>query len=462
MQNFDTIAAIATAQGSGGIGIVRISGKDSKQILAGVFLPASPSFTNFRPWTLHRGRFINEQGNIIDDVLAVYMPAPKTFTGEHVVEIHCHGGQAILQLVLETLMARGARLAERGEFSRRALLNGRVDLTQAEAIAEMIAAKNPAALRLGSNKLDGLLGKYVLVLRENLEHLRLSLSVAIDFPEEELECLSKTEFVQIINDVRKALEKLLQAHERYRHWQEGATVALAGAVNAGKSSLLNALLGYNRALVTDTPGTTRDFLEEYINIHGLSIKLVDTAGLRNAIDQVERMGIKRGRERIEDADAIILVLDGSLGPKAVEMLLEEDKKLADFEHCIIVWNKSDLAPEIHLPSNWQNYTSKCLLVSAKEGQGLNTLCEKIKGVILKDQNTEPKASEIVPNMRQAKLLSDAAAELSTLATDIGNALPYDVCSVRLDTAVNLLGQITGLDSNDEMLDKVFSTFCIGK
>ncbi len=462
MQSFDTIAAVATAQGSGGIGIVRISGKDSKQILARVFLPMSSKFTNFHPWTLHHGRFINEHGDLIDDVLVVYMPAPKTFTGEHVVEIHCHGGQAILQLVLETLVTHGARLAERGEFSRRALLNGRVDLTQAEAIAEMIAAKNPAALRLGSNKLDGLLGKYVSVLRENLEHLRLSLSVAIDFPEEELECLSPAEFVQIINDVRNSLEKLLQAHERYRHWQEGATVALAGAVNAGKSSLLNALLGYNRALVTDTPGTTRDFLEEYININGLSIKLVDTAGLRNAHDQVERMGIERGRERIGEADAIILVLDGSLGPQAMEMLLDDDKNLATLDNSIIVWNKADLAPEINLPTSLQDYAAKCLLVSAKEGQGLDVLCEKIKSIVLRGHSTEPKASEIVPNMRQAKLLKDAANELSILATDIANSLPYDVCSVRLDSAVSLLGQITGLDSSEEMLDKVFSTFCIGK
>ncbi len=462
MHNSDTIAAIATAQGAGGIGIVRISGKNSKQILARVFLPASPNFTNFRPWTLHRGRFIDEQGQVIDDVLAVYMPGPKTFTGEHVVEIHCHGGQAILQLVLQTLTTHGARLAERGEFSRRALLNGRVDLTQAEAIAEMIAAKNPAALRLGSNKLDGLLGKYVSTLRENLEHLRRSLSVAIDFPEEEVECLSPTEFVQIISDVRNALEKLLQAHERYRHWQEGATVALAGPVNAGKSSLLNALLGYNRALVTDIPGTTRDFLEEYINIENLSVKLVDTAGLRQASDHIERMGIERGRARIEDADAIILVLDGSIGPKTIDALLEEDKRLATLEHTIIAWNKSDLAPEINLPAKWEKLASKCLLVSAKEGQGLDELCTHIKSIILKEHNTEPKAAEIVPNMRQANLLKDAAAELGILATDIGNALPYDVCSVRLDSALSLLGQITGLDSSDEMLDKIFSTFCIGK
>ncbi len=458
----DTIAAIATPSGAGGIGIVRISGKDAKKILAKVFLSSSQNFINFRPWTLHRGRFIDEKGALVDDILAVFMPGPKTFTGEDVAEIHCHGGIAILQLVLETLVAYGARLAERGEFSRRALLNGRMDLTQAEAVAEMIAAKNNAALRLGSNKLDGLLGKYVSSLRENLEKLRLSLCVAIDFPEEEVDCLNPEEFVQIINDVREALEILLSSHERYRPWQEGSTIALAGMVNVGKSSLLNALVGYNRALVTDTPGTTRDFLEEFINLEGLSIRLTDTAGLREAEDNVERMGIERGRERIHSADAVLLVLDGSLGEFAFDNLLEEDKQLIEHDRTILVWNKSDLAPKVNLPKIWQAHAHKCVTVSAKEGTGLDKLCVAIKNVVLKDSATEPKASEIVPNMRQAHLLNAAAKELRILATDIGNTLPYDVCSVRLDSAVSYLGQVTGLDSPDEILDKVFSTFCIGK
>ncbi len=460
MLNSDTIAAIATAPGTGGIGIVRLSGAYAKDILARVFLSSSQKFTNFRPWTLHRGRFVDKGGALVDDVLAVFMPEPKTFTGENVVEIHCHGGRAILQLVLETLVAHGARLAEHGEFSRRALLNGRMDLTQAEAVAEMIAANNVNALRLGSNKLDGLLGKYISSLRETLEQLRLNLCVAIDFPEDEVECLSPHEFVQIINNVREALQILLQAHERHRHWQEGATVVLAGAVNVGKSSLLNALVGYNRALVTDIPGTTRDFLEEYINIDGLSIRLTDTAGLRTSPDNIEQMGIERGRERINAADAILLVFDGCMGEGALDALSAEDKNLTQDSKTILVWNKSDLAPNI--PKSWQNYAQKCVIVSAKEGSGLDALCTKIKNTVLKDQVAEPKPSEIVPNMRQAHILNAAAKELHILATDIGNALPYDVCSVRLDSAVELLGQITGLDSPDEVLDKIFSTFCIGK
>ncbi len=462
MFNDDTITAIATPFGAGGIGIIRISGKNAKHILARVFLPNSSGFVNFRPWTLHRGRFINEQGQLIDDILAVYMPGPKTFTGEHVAELHCHGGQAILQVVLETLVSHGARLAEHGEFSRRAFINGRMDLTQAEAIAEMIAAQNPTALKLGSNKLNGLLGKYILTLRENLEHLRISLNVSLDFLDDEVECLSPDEFVSIIHDIRKAIEKLLQTYERYRHWQEGATIALAGAVNAGKSSLLNTLIGYNRALVTDTPGTTRDFLEERINIDGLSVCLTDTAGLRATEDTVESLGIERGRERIAVADIVLLVLDGSLGCDALSTLLEEDKALIAKNNTIIVWNKSDLNPNVSLPKPWDKYIHKCVVLSATNAHGIDELCAQIKNTLLRANISEPKETEIVPNIRQASLLQKAAAELSILAADIGNGLPYDVCSVRLDSAVCLLGQITGLDSNDEMLDKIFSTFCIGK
>ncbi len=458
----DTIAAVATAHGSGGIGIVRISGPLSKDIACRVFLAHSKRFTHFRPWTLHRGHFLAYGGEVLDDVLAVFMPGPRTFTGEDVVEVHCHGGMAILQAVLETIMQYGARLAERGEFSRRALMNGRMDLTQAEAVAEMIAAPTRAALRVGSAKLDGLLGQRVSALREKLEELRMALCVAVDFPEEEVECLAPDAFALVVIEVRDAVEALLTAYARCRHWQEGATVVLAGAVNAGKSSLLNALLGYSRALVTDIPGTTRDFLEEYIDLDGLALRITDTAGLREAADRVEQLGIERSRERISEADAVLLVLNGSEGLDATVSLGEEGLLLAQSAKTLLVWNKSDVAPEPVLPASWQELKKKCVCVCALKGQGLESLSSAIKCLILKDNSSEPQAGEIVPNMRQAKLLQEASAELSHLATDISAALPYDVCAVRLDNAVSLLGQITGLDTTDAIMDKIFANFCIGK
>lgn len=473
MQNSDTIAAIATPMGLGGIGIVRISGKKAKALLARIFLPLSPRFTNFRPWTLHRGRVVDMAGHPVDEVLAVYMPGPRTFTGEEVAEIHCHGGQAILRAVLETLLALGARMAERGEFSRRALLNGRMDLTQAEAVAEMIAAPTREALRLSTSKLDGLLGQRIVELRDRLELLRMQLCVAVDFPEEEVECLSPQEFCTVVQAVGEAVDTLLAGYQRCRCWQEGAAVVLAGAVNAGKSSLMNALLGRNRALVTDIPGTTRDFLEEFLDIDGLPVRLTDTAGLRHTGDTVEAMGVARSRERMDGADVVLLVLDGGRGAAAVEDIREAlgddlsslwQRALSGEQPVLLVWNKADVTPPLAVPAPWD--TLPMVAVSARLGDGLEALTTAIREAVLRRHGeplgSEPLGGELAPNMRQAHLLRQARQELDALTADILRALPYDVCAVRLDSAVALLGEITGLNSTDEMLNRIFATFCIGK
>ena len=465
MLNKDTITAIATPLGVGGIGIVRISGREAKSLLARVFLPLSPRFENFRPWTLHRGKVLDRTEQPIDDVLAVFMPGPSTFTGEDVAEIHCHGGQAILRALLENLLRLGARLAQRGEFSRRALLNGRMDLTQAEAVAEMIAAPGREALRLGAAKLEGLLGRRVTELRDRLEVLRLQWCVAVDFPEEEVECLSPAEFLAVIGEVREALDTLVQGHSRARCWQEGAAVVLAGAVNAGKSSLMNAVLGRNRALVTDIPGTTRDFLEEFVDWEGLPVRLTDTAGLRDTGDRVEALGVARSRERMDGADAVLLVLDGSRGADAAADLLaaldqDAQRLLAAEGRAVLVWNKSDMAADPQIPESWGHLP--LVAVSARQGTGLTALGQMVRERVLGHGGGEPVSGELAPNVRQADLLNRARQELDNLAADIGAALPYDVCGVRLDSASALLGEITGLDSSDEMLDKIFSTFCIGK
>ncbi len=467
MQYHDSIAAIATPIGSGGIGIIRVSGSLSKEILQSFFKPASNNFTDFRPYTLHRGCFRNYHGEILDDVLAVFMPTPNTFTGEDIAEIHCHGGQVLILNILEEIINfSNVRLAQPGEFSRRAFINGRMDLTQAEAIAQMISAKNKSILQLGSNNLRGLLSKQVIQLRSKLEQLRMQLCVAVDFPEDEVDCLSPNEFGQVVEDVHSSVLKLLSDYNRTRPWQDGASVVLAGAVNAGKSSTLNALLGYNRALVSDLPGTTRDFLEESLLIDGLSIKLIDTAGLREALDSVEKLGIKRSKELISKADAVLLILDGEYGAEGINALGQEGLELALKPNTLIVWNKYDLSPKILLPVSWPKHLEKkCLKISAKLGLGLEELCKSIKQTIFNDkesQNFEPNAYSIIPNMRQAKLLNDAAVELAFLKEDIAQNLPYDICSVRLDSAVVLLGQITGLDTPDELLDNIFATFCIGK
>ncbi|WP_300906714.1 tRNA uridine-5-carboxymethylaminomethyl(34) synthesis GTPase MnmE [uncultured Desulfovibrio sp.] len=469
-----TIAAIATPPGAGGIGIVRLSGPQSKALLAHIFLPLSPRFENFRPWFMHRGRVLDQHGEALDDVLAVFMPGPRTFTGEDMAEIHCHGGPLIVQSVLESLLRLGARQAERGEFSRRAFVNGRMDLSQAEAVAELIAAPSREALRYSLNRLDGLLGRRVLALREELEALRVQLCLAVDFPDEEVECLAPEDFGRAVGQVAHSVRGLLAGQKRAKVMQQGAVVVLAGAVNAGKSSLLNALLGRNRALVTDIPGTTRDFLEEACNLDGLPVRLTDTAGLRQTggvrggPDAVEALGMALSREKLVQADCILLLLDGArLGEAgaAAETCPDEAARqvldLAGNTPVLLVWNKSDLCAPVVFPPRWSGGRF-CCMVSARSGDNVDFLAQSLRRHLLADGCDNPPSDGLAPNARQALALEEALAELEELEADVSAGRPYDCCAVRLDTAAARLGEVTGLSSPAEVLDRVFAQFCIGK
>lgn len=463
-----TIAAIATAPGAGGIGIVRISGPQSREILSRMFSPTSAKFSGFRPWVLHRGRALDHEGAPLDDVLAVFMPGPRTFTGEDVAEIHCHGGPFIVQAILETALRLGARAAERGEFSRRAFVNGRMDLSQAEAVAELIAAPSREALRYSLNRLDGLLGRKVTALRRRLEELRVQMSLAVDFPDEEVECLAPEAFAAVVEDVAAAVRGLLTGQRRAQVMQQGAVVVLAGAVNAGKSSLLNVLLGRNRALVTDIPGTTRDFLEESCQLDGLPVRLTDTAGLRETDESVEEMGVALSRQKVRQADAILLLVDGGrLGPagaaadicpdEAVREVLEQAGDIP----VLLVWNKVDLAEPAVWPPVW-GHGRPCVRISASTGHNVDTLARRLRALLLDDGSHTPPSDGLAPNARQSLVLERALHELDALLADIAAGSPYDCCSVRLDAAAALLGEVTGLDSPEEVLNRVFSSFCIGK
>ena len=453
----DTIAAIATAPGAGGIGIVRVSGPGALPILEKLFAPAGKG--DYKPWILRRGRVQDTEGNTLDDSLAVFMPGPKTFTGEDVAEFQCHGGPVLLAAVLEACLCAGARLAERGEFTRRAFLNGRMDLTQAEAVAEMIAAPSKEGARLAAAKLDGVLGQRIGDLRERVEHLRAQICLAVDFPEEEVEG-----FRSAIADVKAAVASLLAGFERTRCWREGVTVALAGPVNAGKSSLMNALLGRQRAVVTEYPGTTRDFLEEPIQLAGLPVRLVDTAGLRETDNPAEAQGIQLGRSMIESADVVLLMVDGTEGttPDTWALLSELGP-----ERTILVWNKSDLAtPPPHWYGKETNLSVKPAahaVISARKGEGLETLAEAVRELALaRSQGQEPEPGEAVPNLRQARSLMEVLGELEALEQDVLAGVPYDLCAVRLEGAASALAEITGLDTPEEVLNRIFASFCIGK
>ena len=472
----DTIAAVATAPGAGGVGVIRISGPLAKHLLERVFRPSSPRFTDFVPRMMHHGRIVDAEGRTLDDVLAVFFPGPRSFTGEDVAEIHGHGGPALLHAVLETVLDAGSspaaspectcvRMAERGEFTRRAFLNGRMDLSQAEAVAELIAAPSREGVYLASAKLDGLLGRRVEELRGRLEYLRQRICLAIDFPDEEGECLPPQEFTAITEEVASGIRTLLKGYERARCWREGALVVLAGQVNAGKSSLMNAFLGRQRAIVTEKPGTTRDYLEEQTTLAGLPVRLVDTAGLReHSEDSIELEGMRRGRELADNARCVLVVLDGTrskdssqdpfAGFEAEGRLVKE----LGADRCLVVWNKADLSP---LPDGTTSFHgARLLTVSAREGSGIDELASAVRALCLQDET--PDEGDLAPNLRQAHQLRRALEALEELKKAIALSVPPDLCSIHLETACAHLADITGLNSTEDTLNAIFSSFCIGK
>ena len=462
-----TIAAVATAPGAGGVGIIRISGPRALDIISAMFRPSSPKFSGFTPRFLHHGHVLDAAGREADDALVVYFKGPNSFTGEDCAEIQGHGGPAVLAALLDSVLSRGARMAERGEFTRRAFLNGRLDLSQAEAVAELIAAPSREGVYLASAKLDGLLGRKVSALRESLEYLRQRVCLAIDFPDEEGECLPPQEFSAITQEVAEGIRTLLAGYERARCWREGALVVLAGQVNAGKYSLMNAFLGRNRAIVTEKPGTTRDYLEEHTTLAGLPVRLVDTAGLReHSEDSIELEGMKRGQEMAGNARCVLLVLDGkraeaASAPEAVFAAFGEEKALLEKlgrSRCIAVWNKSDAAP---LPEGLRDFFGAPLLaVSSREGTGIDQLCSAVRALCLGE--SAPEEGDIAPNLRQADKLKQALAALESLEVAIALSMPPDLCSIHLEAASAHLADITGLNSTEDTLNSIFESFCIGK
>ncbi len=464
-----TIAAIATPPGQGGVGIVRVSGPDSLAILQRLLSPDPESSCKSLPPRMLRHGLVyappapGARPEPLDEVLAVFMPGPATFTGEDVGEIHCHGGQAVLTSVLEAACAAGARLAGRGEFTYRAFANGKLDLTQAEAVAEMIAAPARQGVRLAQAKLSGLMGRRVEELRAEVETLRARVALAVDFPEEEAECLRPEDFAAGLDAVRGGIRALLAGYERARHWQEGVSVILAGRVNVGKSSLLNALLGRERAIVSPLPGTTRDFIEESINLDGLLVRLSDTAGLRASHDPVEMAGVSRALELARQAEVILLVLDAAFEPRDSEREFMD----ANRDRIMLVRNKLDTLPSAEAAvareeETWLGFPA--VAVSAKTGDGLEKLGKRLRRRIMEQhkEQGEPQTGDLVPNLRQSRLLAAALAEADALAADMQAGMPCDLFGVRLDGMAAYLGEITGFAATDDILGRIFSQFCIGK
>ena len=480
-ESTDTIAAVATPPGLGGIAILRISGGDALLVLQRLFVPASssPAAFSFRPRYMHYGHALDSQGQILDEVLAVYMPGPHSATGEDVGEVHCHGGTGIAAALLEACMQAGARLAGAGEFTRRAFLNGRIDLTQAEAVAELISAPSRQGIRLAQAKLEGLLGQKVSSLREALDGLRIQITLSVDFPDEDAELLPRDAFAATVHAACQDIRALLAGFERARLWREGVTAVLAGRVNVGKSSLMNALLGRRRAIVSDEPGTTRDYIEESISLAGMPVRLIDTAGLREGGGLVEAEGMRFSRGLSEEADCLLLVVDGTVGlaKEDWDFLILHEQALRQGRVLLVV-NKmdsegvSDVRQYLHLesvppvPSALHGELlaiCPAFAVSAKHGHGLLELGAGIRAAVVGSTSggTETQ-SDLAPNIRQAHLLEAALTELDALTGDLEFAMPPDILAVRLDAAVDFLDEVTGASSNEELLDRIFASFCIGK
>ena len=456
---FDTIAAIATPPGEGAISIVRLSGDDAVTLADQVF--KGKDLTKVSSHTINYGHFIAPKTReIIDEVMVSVLRAPKTFTREDTVEINCHGGIVPTNKILQVLLTNGARLAEPGEFTKRAFLHGRIDLAQAESVMDLIRAKTDRSMKAALNQLDGELSQLIRNLRQEILDVLAQVEVNIDYPEyDDVEEMTSKLLREKALDVCAKIEQLLVTARQGKILREGLATVLVGRPNVGKSSLLNHLLHEDKAIVTDIAGTTRDVIEEYVNVLGVPLKLVDTAGIRETDDRVEKIGVERSRQALDRSDLVILLLNASepLTTEDIELLqLTQDKKR------IIVLNKMDLEPKLDLNELYQ-YVDKAevLKTSVLKNEGIRELEEHIAtlfyGGIENSQTTV-----LVTNARHIALLEQAKAALEAVLTGLEQELPVDLVQIDMTRAWELLGEITGDSYQDELLDQLFSQFCLGK
>jgi tRNA modification GTPase len=456
MSEQDTICAVSTPVGEGGIGIIRVSGKDAIDIAARLFRPKQGGdIRSAKSHRIHYGHIVDpEDGNTVDEVLLSVMQAPSTYTREDVVEVNCHGGMAPLWRTVRLLNAAGARQAEPGEFTKRAFLNGRIDLVQAEAVMDLIRARTELSLRAANEQLTGGLSQRIDAVREQLVGILAGVEAGIDFPEEDIETPSGGTLRDALQRALEDADLLLRSHTFGRILREGAAATIVGRPNVGKSSLMNALLRQDRAIVTAIPGTTRDVIEESLNIAGVMIRIIDTAGIRDTHDMVETEGVKRSLAAIEDADIAITVLDGSVP------LHDGDKRVlreVSGKNRIIVINKADLPRRI----GPINDAADKVEVSCASGAGLDALRDMIAGMVTKDGTVAAEHGWAVNERHQRELeLARAAVERALETT--GGGLSPELIALDLRDALDHLGMIIGATYTDDILERIFSDFCIGK
>lgn len=454
----DTISAIATALGVGSIGVIRLSGPDSLAIVDRIFTGREKLGKDNARKLLY-GHILDRKGQPIDEVLAVYMPGPHSYTGEDVCEIQCHGGRQALQEILSLTYQAGARPAEPGEFTKRAFLNGRLDLAEAESVMDIINAKSRQALVAANRGHEGGLSRKVRELRKKLRDLVVQLEAAIDYPEEDIEEVTYDRAAEVLAEGQAAVARLVRQGSAGRILREGLRTAIVGRPNVGKSSLLNRLLQVDRAIVSNIPGTTRDIIEEQMTIGGIPLVLTDTAGLRDTEDLVEKIGVERSRAALEDAQLALVVLDGSqpLSGEDRELL----RSLKDRKKLILV-NKSDLPQMLDTEGLQREYgRSDVIVLSVKTGEGMEQVEQWLREFVY-GEGSDSESSSMTQNARQQDLLEKALRSLEDALEGARQHLPYDCLTIDLTQTLHDLGEITGEDVPDEIIDEIFAQFCVGK
>lgn len=454
----DTIAAIATPLGESGIGVIRISGSKAYDVGDAIFQSKSSlPLAQRRDRSIQYGLIVDDDGKAVDEVILLIMKGPRSYTAEDVLEIQCHGGRQSLSEILGLVLRHGARLANPGEFTQRAFVNGRIDLAQAEAVMDVIQAKSAQGLTSAVSQLEGRLSRVVGDMRLHLTDFITRLEVTVDYPEEDLEEIEVPDIAGAIRDMERRLDDMLAESKSGRMMRDGVMAAIAGTPNAGKSSLLNRFLETERAIVTDVPGTTRDVIEEWISIQGVPICLVDTAGIRSTDDTVEQIGVRRAKEYMDRADIILVVVDQS------RPLQEEDRQIletAKGRQALIVLNKEDLQPAFKT-EELQSYGLPILSISASTGAGMGALKDAMLSLALK-QGLTAAQSALLANTRHIELVRQSREALQRALDTIEAGMPVDCAIVDIREAWELLGSITGDTVHDDIIEEIFSRFCLGK
>lgn len=458
--NTDTIAAIATAMANSGIGIIRMSGNAAIEIADKVFRSKSnQSLKDCKSHTIHYGYIMNED-EVVDEVLVMIMKAPNSYTRENTIEINCHGGVLVMQKILETVMKYGARPAEPGEFTKRAFLNGRIDLAQAESVIDIINSKNDFALKSSISQLRGKISDKIANLRKIIIHETAYIESAVDDPEHYTLDGYAEHLSEVILNLQNELQRLLDTADQGRILKEGIHTVIVGKPNVGKSSVLNVLVGSERAIVTDVAGTTRDILEEQVNLNGIMLNVIDTAGIHETEDIVEKIGVDKAKQYLENADLVLYVLDSS------QAMSEEDYKIAEMirgKNVIILLNKSDLEQKAERVEFDQlsQLSDHIVLISAKEGNGIDDLTKIIYNMFL-NGNITFNDELVITNIRHKNALSETMESLHYVEESIQNQMPEDFYSIDLMHAYETLGTIIGESVEDDLADEIFAKFCMGK